>query len=585
VRAHRKTFGYGVVPSGITRTGFILLVILAVLGIAVPAMACDAAWYDSGWSHRKPVTIDRTKVVSDQKDFPVLINLGGDPDLAYRAQSSGRDIVFTLADGKTKIPCKVESYMSSNGALTAWVKVPVLSSGANTQLFMYYGNSGASNQQDQSGTWNDVYKGNWRKRDIVSWVQTEYNNHNNPSTFYTVGAAEAKAVEVVPQDTQTPIPTPTPVPTVEPAADTAPTKTQVWNDCGWSYRRSITIDHSKVVADQVDFPVLISPSSDPGLAAHAQPSGNDIIFTLSDEVTKIPHRIESYTPATGALVAWVKVPALSSSVNTVLYMYYGNPNSPAQQDTTTNWSYRFKGTWNRKAVSSWILTKYNNQMSPSTFYSMGSEAYQPQSCAPAPVPTATPTPTPTPTPVPVPDSAPLPVDPTPTPTPVEPTPTQTPVDPTPVPTAEPTPEPTPVPFSCPGGTYQLVTGEGTLAGCVAITNDWTVNETTNDLVDSMSVSYLTADSYCLAGARVDIGYDTTAPPTTIDLSASESFDTGTCLTSGTLNVDLPEELGDIPTLFVTPTAVVQKMTTDGASAPMTAGVPAPDNPIYYIIQG
>ena len=604
MRPHRKSFGYGFTRSWFTRYGFTLLVILAVLGIVMPAMACDAAWYDSGWNYRKPVTIDKTKVVSDQKDFPVLINLGGDPDLSYKAHSSGRDIIFTLSDGTTKIPVKVESYTSTTGGLVAWVKVPVLSSSADTQLFMYFGNPGASNEQDQSGTWNDAYKGNWRKRDIVSWVQTEYNNHKNPTTFYTMGTTEAK--EVVPIEatpTPTPTPEPTPVPTVESAADSAPIVTQLWNDCGWSYRKAITIDYMKVSADQTDFPVLISLISDPGLAAHAQASGSDILFTLSDETTKIPHRIETYTGTTGALVAWVKVPSLSSSVNTLLYMYYGNPNAPAQQDASGNWSYRYKGTWNRKALASWILTKYNNQMSPSTFYSVGSETSPPQACSATTAATAATSPathcprlpgnragdpaspgavyaTPTPTLTPEPDATTVPVEPTPAITTVEPTPTQTlTIEPTPEPTVEPTPEPTPIPFSCPVGSYEIANGDGEIAGCVAVTNDWWVNETTNDLIDTLSVSFITADSFCLKSADVAIDGITVAK------QASESFDTSTCTTSATVRMELPEAADDVAYILVTPVAVVQKVTSEGASVDMDVMVPPPNNPIYYVIQG
>ena len=567
MRPHRKTFGYG----------FTLLVILAILGIAMPAMACDAGWYDKGWGHRKAITIDRTKVVTDQKDFPVLINLGSDPDLAARAQSAGNDLVFTLADGTTKVPVKVESFTNSNGALVAWVKVPVISSSANTRLYMYYGNHGASKPQDTPGTWTDQYKGNWRKRDIVSWVQTEFNNHNSPSTFYSSGADEVQPEAVTPAPTPTPTVTPTPTPT--PAADSGPTQTQLWNDCGWSYRRAITIDRTKVLADQTDFPVLINLPFDPSLAAHAQSTGNDIIFTLSDEQTKIPHKIESYTSTTGALVAWVKIPALSSSVNTVLYMYYGNPSAPAQQDTMNTWSYRFKGTWNRKAISSWIQTKYNNQMNPSTFYTLGAEAYQPQSCSPTPVPTPASTSAVIPASV---DAAPAS-----TLAPAGSVPNETPtVTPTPIPTIiDPTPTPTPS-FTCTGDSYRLVTPDGETAGCVAITNDWTIDATTdattdtatNTIMNTLSVSYTMADSFCLKSADVAFAFD----PASVPPQYTQPFDASASKKSYTFNIPLGDT-GDVAYLYVTAHGMVQKVNGEATSASMDVVVP--ENPIYYIIQG
>ena len=596
VRTHRKGFGYG-----FTRYGFFILVILAIIGITVPAMACDGGWYNSGWGHRKSITIDKSKVVTDQKDFPVMINLGSDPDLVGHAQTTGNDLVFTLSDGTTKLPCKVESYSSGNGALVAWVKVPLLSSTENTRIYLYYGNHGsASNQQDTSGnTWTDTYKGNWRKRDIVSWVQTEFNNHNSPSTFYSMGSDEAQPVAVTPTPTLTPTPTVTPTPMPTPPAD-APMQTQQWSDCGWSYRRAITIDHTKVTADQADFPVLITLTSDAGLAAHAQPSGNDILFTLGDEKTKVPHRIESYTSTTGALVAWVRVPSLSSSVNTVLYMYYGDPNSPAQQDSSGTWSYRFKGTWNRNAIKSWVMTKYNNQMNPSTFFTLGPETFPPQSCSTTPAPSATltqvamnsvvtqgsvdPALTMTTTDTAVTLTQ---IDPTETPTPADPTAAPTTAEPIQVPTTvEPTPVPTPA-FSCAAGTSGLVTGDGELAGCVALTNDWVVNETTdefgnstyNGVINVVSVTYTIADGYCLGDAKVALTYDTTP----VEPQYSQVFDLSACTRDYTFDIEMPINTEDVAYIYLTPTGTVQK--TDATGAITSQDVTSPDSPIFYVILG
>jgi hypothetical protein len=590
VRAHRKTFGTGLTPSGVTRTGFTLLVILAMLGIAMPAMACDAAWRDANWSHRKEVTIDKSKIVADQKDFPVLINVGYDPDLAAQAQTGGGDIIFTLGDGKTKLPCKVESY--SGGSLVAWVKVPQLSSAENTKLFVYYGNPAAVNEQDTKGAWVDVYKGNWRRRDIVSWVQTEYNNHNSPSTFATLGTDEAKTADVTASITTMAVVTPE----TTAAATDAPTQTTLWNDCGWSYRKSVTIDHLRVAADQTDFTILINLPSDVGLASHAQADGDDILFTLSDEVTKVPLKIENYTSATGALVAWVKIPVLSSTKNTMLYMYYGNPAATSQQDTSGTWSYRFKGTWNRKAIASWVQTKYNNQMYPGSFYTLGAEMYQPQSCAPTPVPTATPTPvptstvitpveTPTPTATPAdkvvtPTPTPTTVEPTVTPTPVEPTVTPTPVEPTVTPTPVPTPAPAPA-FSCPAGSYGLVTAEGKTTGCVAITNNyWAQNATTGAYYDALYVAFTTADSTCLTGASVALADSAARMPATPQFSVALDPEAGS--SSYTYDIELPSNYDDVSYFYVSVAGSVREKVGGVASADIA--VSAKDNPIEYIIQ-
>jgi len=58
----------------------------------------------------------------------------------------------------------------------------------------------------------------------------------------------------------------------------------------------------------------------------AQLIGNDIVFT-NNNVIKLSHEIESYDSTTGHLVAWMKIPSLSSTVNTSIYMYYSNPSA------------------------------------------------------------------------------------------------------------------------------------------------------------------------------------------------------------------------------------------------------------------
>ena len=56
------------------------------------------------------------------------------------------------------------------------------------------------------------------------------------------------------------------------------------------------------------------------------------MFTEADGTTRLDHVIESYDPLTGALTAWVRVPLLSSTVDTELFIYYSNPSAVDQQD-------------------------------------------------------------------------------------------------------------------------------------------------------------------------------------------------------------------------------------------------------------
>ena len=105
-----------------------------------------------------------------------------------------------------------------------------------------------------------------------------------------------------------------------------------WWDAGWPFRKEIRIDSNKVGADVTGFPLLID-ITDSDIAAHAQSTGNDIVFT-SKATSRLNHESELSDQLTGHLIAWVSTD-LSASINlTILYMYYGNPTAADQQSKT-----------------------------------------------------------------------------------------------------------------------------------------------------------------------------------------------------------------------------------------------------------
>jgi RHS repeat-associated protein len=149
----------------------------------------------------------------------------------------------------------------------------------------------------------------------ADWIATEYNNQNSPSTFYSMGAGD-------------------------------------WSN-GYAYQSAITIPHSHVPnTDQTNFPVLISGTY-PNLATTANggnvtnANGYDIVFSLDPSGTNpLAYERESYNSATGAIIFWVKVPTLSHTTDTVIYMSYGNPSiTTDQSNKTAVWDSNFEGVW------------------------------------------------------------------------------------------------------------------------------------------------------------------------------------------------------------------------------------------------
>lgn len=134
---------------------------------------------------------------------------------------------------------------------------------------------------------------------------------------------------------------------------------------GWTYRRAITINHAKVggtLENETDFPVLISLT---GLS-NINTNGTDIRFTTSDGVTPLPREIESYSG--GVLTAWVKVPTLSYTTDTVIYMYYGNasatePTASSTYGSQNVWTNSFSAVWHLDETGSGTAGDYKDSTS------------------------------------------------------------------------------------------------------------------------------------------------------------------------------------------------------------------------------
>jgi hypothetical protein len=114
----------------------------------------------------------------------------------------------------------------------------------------------------------------------------------------------------------------------------------------------MTIDHTKVPSTQSNFTMLVNVT-DPALktvanGGHvANVNGYDIGFYAdSGGTTKLKWEVEKYDGTTGNLIAWVKIPSVSSSTDTVFYLMYGDSSiNTDQSDPPNTWDSNFKGVW------------------------------------------------------------------------------------------------------------------------------------------------------------------------------------------------------------------------------------------------
>ncbi|MFW9773840.1 MAG: DUF2341 domain-containing protein, partial [Candidatus Thorarchaeota archaeon] len=154
------------------------------------------------------------------------------------------------------------------------------------------------------------------------WLKTEYDNLNDPSTFGSIGA-EQIVNDILPNAEE------------------------------FDYHKIITIDHTKVngTGSHVNFPLLIS-IIDEDLRFDVQSDGDDIAFSTQGQW--LDHQIEifdqTYNATHAQLIAWVRIPYLSTTVDTEIIMHYGNSTMSTRQNPTGVWL-DYKAVWHFNEIT------------------------------------------------------------------------------------------------------------------------------------------------------------------------------------------------------------------------------------------
>ncbi len=154
-----------------------------------------------------------------------------------------------------------------------------------------------------------------------------------------------------------------------------------WYNTSWTNRKSVTVDHTKVSGSSAltSYPMLFSVT-DANLKTTVnggnvgKSDGTDILFTASDGTTKLDHELEYYNATTGQVIAWVRIPSLSPTADTTLFVYYGNASASDQQNKTGVWDSNFKGVYhlgNGTTLSASDSTNTNNPTSTTATVTSG----------------------------------------------------------------------------------------------------------------------------------------------------------------------------------------------------------------------
>lgn len=302
--------------------------------------------------------------------------------------ASGYDIIFTSdAPGSNKLNYERESWNAATGAVKFWVQVPSISGVANTVIYMWYGNSAInSDQSNGTGTWDSFYQGVWHMDDNAANTTiadstangNNWTNQANTSTQSTSGQiGAALAYNGTSNYASVPIN----------LSSTSQVTSSFWINRTYGTTDSTLQEYSANFNSNITtFGLFPDDATDCGAAGefmigingnngynqpcYDQPSsGAWHYFTVVYDLTQpLASQVTLYID--GVLqpnVGFVNENLDSGQFgNYTLYM--------GARGGTTQFS---NGTIDEARISTtarqadWVQTEYNNQSSPSTFYSIG----------------------------------------------------------------------------------------------------------------------------------------------------------------------------------------------------------------------
>lgn len=127
--------------------------------------------------------------------------------------------------------------------------------------------------------------------------------------------------------------------------------------CSCDKRKKITINNTGGVLNQ--YQIRINVVYDTDMATDF----SDLRFTTNNETTEIPYWIETYQASASAIV-WVKVPTITATTTTDIYMYYGGCSSTGNTSNATD-VFEFFDDMN--SISGWSNIGFQTNLSAMNF--------------------------------------------------------------------------------------------------------------------------------------------------------------------------------------------------------------------------
>ena len=339
---------------------------------------------DGNYQFHRSITIDHTKVPNtNQSDFRVLfsgtftylktVGNGGNVE-----NGNGFDIIFSSNEaGTSQLDHEIERYNASTGEFVAWVKVPSVLTATDTVFYIHYGNTSVSTSQENK---HGVHSNNFQLAvHLPNGTTLNASDSTSNNTTPTIGSTVTAAAGQI---------------------DGAANFPQTGDGNRISWPDSAALSPTTAITVSLWFKrgglggtqVLVNK----GDGAGNSDSSYEVIFNSSDELRFEINdgsgwRTAQSPDAISETTTWHMMHGTFDGSNVKIYVdgvlktttaFSGSINDDAQQlklGELPNGTLKYNGLIDEFCVASvarsadWITTEFNNQSSPSTFYTVSGE--------------------------------------------------------------------------------------------------------------------------------------------------------------------------------------------------------------------
>ena len=337
------------------------------------------------YSYYRAITINYSNCgTSNSTDFPVLVSF---TDATFKTvanggkiqNANGYDINFYSDSAlTTALFYEVERYVATTGECIFWVKIPTLSVTVNTVFYVAYGdNSISSFQSTASSVWSNGFVGVWHLKNGTTLSGADSTTNANNGTITSVTATTGKIDGGM--------------------ASTGTGGINVGNGTSLQITGDITLSAwVKQTSNPANGTMLIAKDKDTGGRAYTLSTQNSnplaFFYVNGGAATDIINGSTILTVGNWYYIVGTRLNStkalniyLNGSTNatqkigTVASIPSATANTTLGYREYTGFNGNLRGSLDECRIanvvrdSSWIFAEYNNQNSPSTFFTLGTE--------------------------------------------------------------------------------------------------------------------------------------------------------------------------------------------------------------------